>query len=303
MSIVRSLLKPCYRYRPGVLVNRIKIALFPSRERTVFVPLPWGCTIEVDLQDAVGREIYKQRLFDIAVSEVLWRLARKGDFVVDAGANIGYMTSLLSAKVGKGGCVHAFEPHPEILPRLKRNITEWQALPGGARIELHELALSDVAGRAELAETGYFGFNQGTASLAKRRQVAHPGEITRSHDVPCATLDELLGDQAVSVLKLDVEGYEINVLKGAEAMLAQGRIRRIVYESHRTEGGEIHDYLRSYRFEVMALEYDSSGVRLGATNALSSLDTSWESPSYLATLEGESDRKVMSQRGWAIFKK
>jgi FkbM family methyltransferase len=301
MSLIKSLLKPCYLYRPRVLMHRIWVEIIPPKGESALVPLPWGSLIDVSLQEAVGREIHKQRLFDIAVTETLWRLASKGDRVIDAGANIGYMTSLLAARVGSSGEVHSFEPHPEILPRLRCNIMRWQSEPDRATIVLHESALGDQCGEAELAETAYFGFNQGTASLAKRQQVADASEITRSHAVACTTLDHSFPEGRVALLKMDVEGYEINALKGARSLLEGRRIDNIVYEAHDDDGTRVHDFLVSFGFEILCLGYGQRGVTVSRLGSPRNLDLSWESPSYLATLVPDRVTKQLAARSWSVF--
>jgi FkbM family methyltransferase len=299
--MIKRLLKPCYFYRPRVLLHRIWLELQPPKGESALVPLPWGSLINVSLQEAVGREIHKQRLFDIAVTETLWRLASEGDRVIDIGANIGYMTSLLAAKVGSTGEVHSFEPHPEILPRLRRNILRWQGEPRRAKIILHEQALGDQIGEAELAETAYFGFNQGTASLAKREQVNDASEITRSHVVPCTTLDQSFPDGKFALLKMDVEGYEIHVLKGAQNLLKEQRIDNIVFEAHETDGTQVHDYLMRYGYKIMCLGYEQRGLTISELGKPRNLDLAWESPSYVATLDCDDARRKLTGKKWSVF--
>ena len=75
----------------------------------------------VDPTRAIGRSIVTTGLFDLAVSELLARLIDPGDIVVDAGANVGYMTVLAATAAGRSGRVLAFEPHPELFAVLCQN--------------------------------------------------------------------------------------------------------------------------------------------------------------------------------------
>src|SRR2546423_11920523 len=134
-----GLLKPCYVFAPATLVRRIYLHFsWPDSDQAI-VELPWGMQIEVNLNDLIGREIFKQRIFDLAVSECAWRLLSRGDRVIVAGANIGYMTMLFAARIGATGLVHAFEPHPRVVDRLKRNLDRISRHLGAARAIIHPL--------------------------------------------------------------------------------------------------------------------------------------------------------------------
>src|SRR4051812_24657786 len=188
LASASGLLKPCYLFAPGTLVRRMFLRLAWPKASTAKVDLPWGAQIEVSLNDQIGSEIFKQRIFDLAVSECAWRLLSPGDHVIDAGANIGYMTMLFAARVGETGLVHAFEPHPRVLNRLQRNVDRISRRPAAGRAIVHSCALGDSHGNAELIETGYFSISEGTAKIATTETAA---DKTRSHSVPVETLDEL----------------------------------------------------------------------------------------------------------------
>src|SRR5439155_22950088 len=68
MASIRGLLKPCYLYSPRTAFRRVFMELFPPKTGVAVVSLPWKISLEVDLSDAIGKENFKQRSFDIAVS-------------------------------------------------------------------------------------------------------------------------------------------------------------------------------------------------------------------------------------------
>jgi FkbM family methyltransferase len=120
--------------------------------------------------------------------------------IFDVGANIGdYAREAL-----KYGSVHAFEPS-------KAMFRELQKVPG---IEAFNLALGDTEGQATLHGSGT------TASLL--------GD-TAGETVKLATLDSLW-DAPIDLLKIDVEGYELSVLKGAKRLIAEGKIKAVQFE-------------------------------------------------------------------------
>ncbi len=140
-------------------------------------------------------------------------LVRPGDHVVDAGANIGYISLLLARMVGPGGVVHSFEPVPATFELLENNM---RAL-GVANVRARRMAVSDAAGRARMTTPDYSG---GGENLYESHLVgrAEPG----SFEVETARLDDALGGDAqrVTFVKMDVEGHELTAMRGADKLLA-----------------------------------------------------------------------------------
>ena len=90
----------------------------------------------------IGRSLFTTGIYDIAVSEVLARLiAPAGDTVVDAGANVGYMTLLAGVAAGSSGRVLSWEPHPELVSVLQSNVAALNARGGAADITIRNAAL------------------------------------------------------------------------------------------------------------------------------------------------------------------
>lgn len=73
------------------------------------VKLVWGQSIEVN--ESIGKSIYRFGLYDLAVTGLLFRLIKPGDLVIDVGANIGYMSKLACFLTGPFGQVIAYEPN------------------------------------------------------------------------------------------------------------------------------------------------------------------------------------------------
>jgi len=294
-----GLLKPCYVFAPATLVRRIYLHFSWPNADTATVELPWGMEIEVNLHDLIGREIFKQRIFDLAVSECAWRLLSPGDHVIDAGANIGYMTMLFAARIGERGLVHAFEPHPRVLNRLQRNVNRISGHPGAGRAIVHPCALGDSSGNAELIETGYFSISEGTAKIATTETAADKIE---SHSVQVETLDELFTNEEFALLKIDVEGFELNVLRGAPNLLSSHRVRHVIYEDHTLGQSGLAELLSGHGYTVFSIGHGTRGPRLlRASEGKVEIDASWESASFLATLVSDQVMTSMSRTGWEVL--
>jgi len=294
MASIRGLLKPCYIFSASTAFRRMFMELFPPKAGVATVTLPWKVSLEVDLSDAIGREIFKQRSFDIAVSEVAWRLLQPGATALDVGANIGYFTGLFAVRTGSSGTVHAFEPHPQVQETLTRNIARIGLHPKAAPISMHVCALGDVSGQARLIETDYFQINRGTARIAEAK---NEGEL-RSYSVPIETLDNLFPNESFDLAKIDVEGFEPRVLQGAKGLLREKRIRHIIYEDHDIKSEKLATMLTTEGYSIFSIGHDLLGPKLRELDRQIALDRSWESPSFLATIEPAAVKKVMRRRGW-----
>lgn len=143
----------------------------------------------------------------------LLHFLRPQDLFVDIGANIGSYT-LLASGVRRARTV-AFEPDPVTFAALSRNIA-LNALE--ALVLAHECALGPNTGRIEF-----------TVGLDTLNHVARPGGGP-TRIVAMDTLDHALSGESPILLKLDVEGYEAQILKGAAATLHSSRLKAILTE-------------------------------------------------------------------------
>lgn len=293
-----NLIKPCYLYAPSILLRRVWMQVSPPKTPAMEVVLPWGSQIEIDLADTIGGAIYKQGIFDIAVSECAWRLIQPGNQIIDAGANIGYMSSLFAAKAGKTGTVHSFEPHPRIRKKLEGNVARIKQGGTSATIQIHPFALGDATGTADLVETDFFDANQGTAFLADDTTTAPAGA---RHRVEVKKLDDIFPMEKFDFMKIDVEGHEARLIQGAQKLLREQRVRHVVYEDHSQAKSGIPEIFTASGYTIYSIGYTLRGLFLTDFRKGIMLDTSWESPSYLATIDPAFvDRHI--KKGWQIFK-
>ena len=286
MLAERALNKPYYVFRPAQALRRLARAGSPAPSGLARAPLAWGGELEVFPSDAVGASIWRQGVFELAVSEVLARLLDPGELAVDVGANVGYMTALMVSRVGEHGHVISFEPHPE----LSRVLTANAARAGTCDVTVVAAALSDREGEGRLALGDDFERNRGTATLSEDDGLS----------VPLERLDDRLAGRHVGVLKIDVEGHELSVLRGAETALAEGRIRDIVFEENRALPTPVTGLLEAAGYELFGLDQRLLGPRLVAPEAPRARPM-WEAPTYLATLDPARARARMRRRGWTVL--
>jgi FkbM family methyltransferase len=282
-------------------MRRIGMALLRPERAIETVRLPWGALVEVNANECIGRELIRQNVFDIAVSETAWRLLKPGDMAVDVGANVGYMTSLFAARVGVQGRVEAFEPHPHIFARLRRNLHSPEVDGSLVNVRLHDCALGDRDGIARLVEPPIFGINEGTSTVGRQDAGSETRASANGFDVRIARYDSMITDCEVALLKVDVEGFEPQVLAGAERSLAQRTIHNIIYEAHDCERSELHALMARYGYSIFGIGHDLLGLKLTPGVAPPKIDRGWESPSYLATLHPQEVVAALRPRGWRVL--
>jgi FkbM family methyltransferase len=137
----------------------------------------------------------------------LKRLLAPGMVVFDVGANVGYFSLVAGLKVGPTGAVHAFEPTPGLSARIRENA----ALNGIANITVNSVAISDHDGAAFLS----------LQEDSEGNSLVRNG-TSRAVSVPCLTLDSYMvvtGLARVDVMKIDCEGSEARVIRGASRLL------------------------------------------------------------------------------------
>ena len=168
--------------------------------------------------DVVRYDALQIELFTTALSE--------GDVAIDVGAHAGQYSLIMAAMCGRGGQVIAFEPDPYARRMLLRNLRLNPALKTPS---VEPMAVSDTPGEALLYSRG----GNSNSSLARS---GLGGGIAGAHEeivVPVITLNSYLHDTGLRTprcVKIDTEGAEVRVLKGARQLLASDAI--IICELH-----------------------------------------------------------------------
>lgn len=200
--------------------------------------------------------IRRHGTWEADVVRLLGRSVRPGATVVDVGANVGFHAVLLSKLVGPTGAVHAFEPMPETVELLRANI--WRH--GCTNTAVHPSAVADRTGTVLLEHdpAGSSGARLAASGIA----------------VGAVTLDGVLGSTRVDILKVDVEGAEPLVLRGAAQVLAASPGLLAVVEfraAPHADGSAPEDVLELYRelgFELCVLRPEGIAVPADATAIL-----------------------------------
>jgi len=220
-----------------------------------------GVRLFIDLSDhAIGLNILRGQYEQDEIRFVRG-LLKRGDCAIDVGGHIGFFTMQMADAVGPEGRVYAFEPLDANADLLERSIAENGY---GDRVRFQRAAAGAASGTATLTfpvET----LNSGGAYLL--RDGSAPLAGNRKKDVPVVALDSLDLRQPVRVIKMDVEGAEPQVLRGAARILKDDR-PVILSELHPTQlerasGVTAEQFLA----QITALGYRAHAVEQGGIGA------------------------------------
>jgi FkbM family methyltransferase len=226
----------------------------------------------------IKKDDFVLRFYPSAMSKSLWvdkndriedenffrRYLKPGNVVVDVGANIGSLTLVASSMVKESGKVYAIEPHPQIYQYLCSNIQ----LNQRNNIRSLNFAVGNMEGSIHFSNITTDDMN----SILNNEDIGI--------SVPIKTLDTiLLNEPVIHLLKIDVEGYEKNVLMGAMKIIH--KVQCIYFESFETNFKKynysttdvlkflLDNHFRIFRFqEDYIFEIDMNYVSLICENLL-----------------------------------
>src|SRR5262249_569141 len=201
----------------------------PTNDSTVVIRghVP-GARLFIDLSDHTIRLNILRGHYEEDEIGYVRTLLKPGDSAIDVGAHIGFFTVQMAAAVGPEGRVYAFEPFDANADLLERSIAENGF---GTRVSFQRAAVGAATGRATLTfpvET----LNSGRAYLLPDGHMPLAGNLKK--DVPLVALDALNLRRPIRFIKMDVEGAEPQVLRGAHQILRDDR-PVILSELHPTQ--------------------------------------------------------------------
>jgi FkbM family methyltransferase len=197
-------------------------------------------------------------------------VCREGDTIIEVGANVGTETIGFAGIVGSGGKVIAFEP----LPSNVANLHNILALNGGLNVVLFPVAVGDTCATLRFcAPAGRE--NSGLGHIADSADTNNPNQI----EVECLTLDSLARSLGrARLLAIDVEGFEVLVIRGAQTYIRENRPVIIVEAAgtHQRRAGfalsELHRILTQMEYQIRSI----GKLGLGAVDLSdSAVGTNW----------------------------
>jgi FkbM family methyltransferase len=191
----------------------------------------------------VERSIYYTGTYEAGTLHIFDYLLSEGDVYFDIGANIGLMAIYASQRIKSSGRVHAFEPEPDTFGILQKNC----AINHIKNITLNRVALGEENKKALIFPN--LDINRGASSLVRN-------DGSAGKEVTVMSLDNYIGQypDPIKLMKIDVEGYEMEMLKGAGNLLksAMAPIICIEYSKETHQNGDVADL---YEFVKNVNEY------------------------------------------------
>lgn len=169
-----------------------------------------GYMFPVDAGTLIGWNVHFFGSYEPEVRAEIKRWLCPGDLAIDIGANVGWHTLLMATLVGGGGRVFAFEPNETTRARLVGALQANEL----AHVVVDSRAVSDRAGPCAFEAPRAGEFWDGTGRLTR--------DASRGREVDCVTLDAFVAERGIdrlAVVKIDVEGWELSVLRGATRTL------------------------------------------------------------------------------------
>jgi FkbM family methyltransferase len=239
------------------LKRKIQLVLDPQA-RAIFT-LEDGLRFECALGDSAGRILTVAGTIEGAEREFVRRSLKPGDVFFDVGANLGLFTLTAAQRIGPSGHVYAFEPSQREAHYLRRNLELNQL----TNVTVVTQAVSDQCGTARFAIAADGGNN----SLMRN---AHPQQqIQAWQEVEVTTLDTFIAAHAmlrVDLMKIDVEGGEVDVLRGAARLLNGQRPPTILCEfcdvtaaGFNSSGQILYDTFVSFGYQLFMLPESGQG--------------------------------------------
>jgi FkbM family methyltransferase len=172
------------------------------------------------------------RIYEPEVSSYIIKNLKSGETFMDIGANNGYFTVLAANLVGPNGKVISVEPNPNSFQRLLHNIE----INNLSNVILLNIALSDYDGKTTLYLNS--DSEDGLASLIKSEQFEPFAEVEVKR------FDHLFEEEKIDILKMDVEGAEMDVIRGMENYIESHQGIKIIMEWN-------NSYRKEYDFKYL----------------------------------------------------
>ena len=199
-----------------------------------------GYRLRLDLHDpGLSRDVAIRGTREEQLKHLLERELGPGNVVLDIGANIGYYTAMIGGIVGPSGRVYAMEPEPRNFALLQDNVRLNRM---EAWVDTFNLAASDARGTARLFVSAYSNLN--TLFPEGYDGIQTPGVTGQVVETEATDISSFLeGKRPVDLLRMDIEGAEVEVLNGLAPAVESGLFSGgILFEVHRPKyDTERHD--------------------------------------------------------------
>ena len=215
---------------------------FPLSKKMMFVP------DTPDTKNSVVAQAHlKGRKWEPKIAAILTKYCKSGTTAIDMGAYIGTHTMSLVDGVGNNGKVVTFEPQPWAFKGIKKTLAKNNI----KNVKLVNAGLSDKKGKIKFCSDG-----SGSSSVCTERSAGRK-KWAEVYDIPIVTLDSY-NLNGVSIMKVDVEGHELNALMGAKKTIEKCNpvIVLEVWRKRTNRFQKIKEFMDSVNYEIKHISAD-----------------------------------------------
>lgn len=237
-----------------------------ARHQSMTIRSGEGAGLKFNTRNASAN--YIEGTNEIPVQKAMARYLNSGDVFYDIGANVGFFSLIAARMVGSSGKVYAFEPVPTNAAVVRRNAR----LNNLQNITVYEKAVSSSPGKGELLLAEHPGGAM-LATAGATMNSASRGAIT----VDLVSIDEMIAQKALtppSLVKVDVEGVELDVLRGMSESIKQFK-PIVIYETDdkyqeafMRKNKEVDEFLEALGYEITTLEAAYAGTKWNVRHAV-----------------------------------
>lgn len=252
-----------------------------------------GNIMQIDFNDnGISKELYIHKKREHFSTEFMRKFISENDTIIDIGANIGYYV-LLESRLAYSGKIYAIEPIPSNIYMLKRNVQL-----NNRNIFIHRQAVSDKKGKSKM----YIYDKCNWCSFTKNLEDTVRNEI----DVQTTTLDDFVTDYNIhpTFIRMDVEGHEYQIIKGATRVLEKYSPLKLYIELHphlmtADRFTELLDILKDNKFKVKAVFFEIEAHNYRSINMLNKLRKIMGIPEFGFIGNNYDDIRMMSKYMYA----
>jgi FkbM family methyltransferase len=215
---------------------------FPLSKKLMYVPNTQDTKTSV-----VAKAHLEGRKWEPKIAAILTKYCKKGTTAIDMGAYIGTHTMSLVDGVGASGKVVTFEPQPWAYKGIKKSLAKNKI----KNVKVVNAGLSDKKGKIKFCSD-----SSGSSSVCTERSAGRK-KWAEVYDIPIVTLDSY-NLKRVSIMKVDVEGHELNALMGAKKTIEKCRpvIVLEVWRKRTNRFQKIKDFMESVNYKIEHISAD-----------------------------------------------
>jgi FkbM family methyltransferase len=209
----------------------------------------YGIKYSLDISDYQNWLLYFYSKADSSFN--ILKYLKKDFIVLDVGGNIGQTAMMIAKELGDKGHVYSFEPYPATVDRFKKNLSLNPFL--SKRVQIENCALGSSPGKVNMYRD--CATNSGANRVIHQQVLTTDGYV----EVPVSTVDLFVKSnpfKRINLLKIDVEGFEMEVLRGAHRTLTEFKPHLFIelddnnLKKQRSNAGEVCQFLESLGYKI-----------------------------------------------------